>query len=171
MVLAGTEGGTRLGGSALRWEHLLLIRHCLRRFLPSRSRSLLLKHPRSRLAETRGSEHSWLSPWLVAPADTGSCQQVLRSGSRQRVHGLVCGHSRWQVTQGSHPSCRDTSHGLCGGDHGHVAHCGRCPQSRCWARSLVRDRRALTPLANSKTVSAVSHSGESLQPVQDTNYV
>ena len=35
----------------------------------------------------------------------------------------------------------------------------------------MRDHRALTPLADSKTVSAVSHSGESLQPVQDTNYV
>ena len=75
------------------------------------------------------------------------------------------------MTRGSHYSCRGTSCGLSGGGHGHVAHCGRHPQRRSWARSLARDRRALTPLADPKTASAVSHSGESLQPVQDTNHV
>ena len=75
------------------------------------------------------------------------------------------------MTWGSHPSRRGTGRGLSGGDHSHVAHCGWCPQSCHRARSLVRDRRALTPLADFKAASAVSHSGESLQPVQDTNYV
>ena len=171
VILAGTGGGAQLGGSVLRWEHLLSIRRCLRHFLPSRSRRLLLRHSRSHLAKTRGSGHSWLSPWLVALANACSCQQVLYSGSWQHVHGLECGHPRWQVTRGSYPSCRGTSCGLSGGDHGHVAHCGWCPQGHRRARSLVRDRRALTPLANSKTASAVSHSGESLQLVQHTNYV
>ena len=147
------------------------IRRCLHCFPPSGSRRLLLRRPRSCLAKTRGSGHSWLSPWYVASADAGSYQQVLCSGSRQCVHGLGCVHSRWQVTRGSHPSCRGASRGLSGGDHGCVAHCGWRPQSCHWARSLVRDRRALTPLADPKTASAVSHSGESLQLVQDTNYV
>ena len=171
MILAGTGGGARLGGSALRWEHLLSIRHRLRRFLPSGSRRLLLRHSRSRLAETRGSERSQLSPWLAAPANACSCQQVLRSGSQQHVHGLECRHPRWQVTRGSYPSCRGASRGLGGRDHGHVAHCGWCPQGRHWARSLARDGRALTPLANSKTASAVSNPGQSPQSVQDTIYV
>ena len=35
----------------------------------------------------------------------------------------------------------------------------------------MRDGGALTPLADSKTVSAVSHLGQSLQSVQHTNYV
>ena len=171
LILAGTGGGAWFGGRAFRWEHLLLIRCCLHRFLPSGSRRLLLRHPRSGLAETRGSRHPRWSLWLVAPADAGSCQQVLCSGSRQRVHGLDSGHSRWSVTRGSHPSCRGTSRGLSGGDHGRVACCGWHPQGRHRARSLARDSRALTPLADSITVSAVSHSGESLQAVQDTNYV
>ena len=171
MILAGTGGGARLGGSALRWEHLLSIRHRLRCLLPSGSRHLLLRHSRSHLAETRGSGHSQLSPWLAAPADACSCQQVLHTGSRQCVHGLECRHPRWQVTWGSYPSCRGASCGLSGRDHGHVAHCGWCPQGQRWARSLVRDCRALTPLADTKTALAVSHSGESLQSVQDTNYV
>ena len=42
---------------------------------------------------------------------------------------------------------------------------------RCQARSLARDGRALTSLVNSKTASAVSHPGQSLQLVQHTNYV
>ena len=164
-------GGAQRGCRALRWEHLLLIRCHWHRFLPSGSRHLLLRHPRSHLAETRGSGCLRLSPWLAAPAYTGSCQQVLCSWSWQHIHGLKCGHSRWQVAQVRHPSCRGTSRGLSGGDHGCVAHCGWCPQSCRWARSLARDRRALTLLADSKTASAVSHSGESLQPVQDTNHV
>ena len=171
MILAGTGGGAQLGGSTLRWEHLLSIRCHLHRFLPSGSRCLLLRHSRSHLAETRGSGQLHLSPWLVALADACSCQQVLHSGSRQHVHGLQCKHPRWQVARGSYPSCRGASHGLSGRDHGHVAHCGWRSQGRCRARSLVRDRRALTPLADSKTASAVSHSGESLQSVQHTNYV
>ena len=171
MILAGTRGGARLGGSTLRWEHLLSIRRHLRRFLPSGSRRLLLRRSRSRLAETRCSRHSQLSPWLVALANACSCQQVLCSGSWQCVHGLECRHPRWQVTRGSYPSCRGASCGLSGGDHGRVAHCWWCPQGRRRARSLARDRRALTPLADSKTASAVSHSGESLQSVQHTNYV
>ena len=171
MILAGTGGGAQLGGSALRWEHLLSIRRRLHRLLPSGSRCLLLRHSRSHLAETRGSGHSWLSPWLAALANACSCQQVLCSGSQQCVHGLECRHPRWQVTQGSYPSCRGAGHGLSGRDHGRVAHCGWCPQGRLRARNLVRDCRALTPLADSKTASAVSHSGESLQSVQHTNYV
>ena len=165
MILAGT------GGSALRWEHLLSIRHHWRRFLPSGSRRLLLGHLRSHLAETRGRGHSWLSLWLAAPADACSRHQVLHSGSQQHVHGLECRHPQWQVTWGSYPSCRGASRGLGGRDHGCIAHCGWCPQGRCQARSLARDRRALTPLADSKTASAVLHSGESLQSVQHPNYV
>ena len=158
-------------GGVLRWVHLLPIRHRLGSFLPSRGRSLLLRRYRSHLAEARGSGYSRQSLCSAAPTDTHSCQQVLRSGSRQHVHGLKWRHPRWQVTRVSYPSCRGAGRGLGGRDHGHVAHCGWCPQGRCWARSLVRDGRALTPLADSKTVSAVSHPGQSLQSVQHTNYV
>ena len=171
MTLAGTGGGAQLGGSASRWEHLLPIGCRLGCFLPSRSGRLLLRHPRSHLKEARGSRYSRLSLCPAAPTDTCSCQQVLSSGSRQHVHGLEWRHPRWQVTRVSYPSCRGAGRGLSGRDHGHVAHCGWCPQGRCRARSLVRDGRALTPLADSKTVSAVSHPGHSLQSVQHTNYV
>ena len=140
-------------------------------FLPSGGRRLLLRCYRSHLAEARGSGYSQLSPCSAAPTDTRSCQQVLRSGSRQRVHGLEWRHSRWQVTRVSYPSCRGAGCGLSGRDHGCVAHCGWCPQCQCRSRSLVRDGGALTPLADSKTVSAVSHPGQSLQSVQHTNYV
>ena len=171
VILTGTGGGAWLGGSALRWEHLLPIRCRLGCSLPSGSGCLLLRHPRSCLTEARGSGYSRFSPCPATPIDTCSCQQVLCSGSRQCVHGLEWRHPRWQVTRVSYPSCRGASRGLGGRDHGHVAHCGWCPQGRCRARSVVRDGRALTPLANSKTASAVSHPGQSLQSVQHTNYV
>ena len=168
MTLACTGGGTWLGGGALRWEHLLPVR---RHFLPSGSRHLLLRHPRSRLTEARGSGHSQISLCPTAPTDTCGCQQVLHSGSRQHVHGLELRHPRWRVTRVSYPSCRGTGCGLGGRDHGHVAHCGWCPKGRCQARSMARDGRALTTLADSKTALAVSHPGQSLQLVQHTNYV
>ena len=171
MILAGTGGGARLGGSASRREHLLLIRHCLGLSLPSGRGHLLLRHPWSHLTEARGSGHLQIGSCLAAPTDTCGCQQVLCSGSQQRVHGLELRYPRWQVTRGSYPSCRGAGHGLSGRDHGCVAHCGWCPQGRHRARNLVRNRRALTPLADSKTVLAVSHSGKSLQSVQHTNYV
>ena len=171
MTLAGTGGGTQLGGSASRWEHLLLISRHLCRFLPSGGGCLLLRHSRSHLAEARGSRYLQLSPCPVAPTDTCSCQQVLHSGSWQRVHGLEWRHPRWQVTRVSYPSCRGAGCGLSGRDHGHIAHFGWCPQGRHQARSLVRDGGALTPLADSKTVSAVLHPGQSLQLVEHTNYV
>ena len=171
VILAGTGGGARLGGSALRREHLLPIRHCLGLSLPSGRGCLLLRHPRSHLTKARGSGHSRISPCPAAPTDTCGGQQVLRSGSQQRVHGLELRYPRWQVTRGSYPSCRGAGCGLSGRDHGHVAHCRWCPQGRRQARNLARDRRALTPLADSKTASAVSHSGKSLQSVQHTNYV
>ena len=154
-----------------RWEHLLPIRHHLGRSLPSGSGHLLLRHPRSHLTEAWGSRYSRISPCPAAPTNTCSCQQVLHSGSPQHVHGLEWRHPRWQVTWGSHPSCRGAGRGLGGRDHGRVAHRGWCPQGRCRARSLARDGRALTPLADSKTASAVSHPGQSLQLVQHTNYV
>ena len=165
MTLAGTGGGAQLGGSMSRWEHLLPIRHHLRRFLPSGSRRLLLRHPRSHLMEASGSGYSWLSPCPTAPTNTCSCQQVLHSGSWQHVHGLEWRHPRWQVTRVSYPSCRGAGRGLGGRDHGRIAHCGWCPQGQHQARSLVRDGGALTPLADSKTVSAVPHPGQSLQSV------
>ena len=171
MTLAGTGGGARLGGSALRWVHLLLIRSRLGSFLPSGGGHLLLRHSRSHLTEARGSGCPRLTLWLGASTNTSSCQQVLCSGSQQCVHGLEWRHPRWQITRVSYPSCRGAGRGLGGRDHGCVAHCGWCPQGRCQARSLVRDGGALTPLADSKTVSAVSHPGQSLQSVQHTNYV
>ena len=79
--------------------------------------------------------------------------------------------SQVAVTQVSYPSWRGAGRGLSGRDHGCIAHCGWFPQGQCQARSLVWDGGALTPLANSKTVSAVSHPGQSLQLVQHTNYV
>ena len=170
-TLAGTGGGAQLGGSTSRWVHLLPIRSRLGSFLPSGGGCLLLRHSRSRLMEARGSGCPWLTPWLDASTNTSSCQQVLCSGSWQRVHGLEWRHPRWQITQVSYPSCRGAGRGLSGRDHGCVAHCGWCPQGRCQARSLVRDGGALTPLADSKAVSAVSHPGQSLQSVQHTNYV
>ena len=77
LILAGTGGGTRLGGRAFRWEHLLSVRCCLHRFLPSWGRRLLLRR-----------WHVWRGLWFAAPADASSCQQVLRSQRRQRVHEL-----------------------------------------------------------------------------------
>ena len=170
-TLAGTGGGARLGGSASRWVHLLPIRSCLGSFLPSGGGCLLLRHSRSRLMEARGSGCPRLTLWLGASTNTSSCQQVLCSGSWQHVHGLEWRHPRWQITWVSYLSCRGAGCGLSGRDHGCIAHCGWCPQGRCQARSLVRDSGALTPLANSKTVLAVSHLGQSLQLVQHTNYV
>ena len=169
--LTGTGGGARLGGSTSRWVHLLPIRSCLGCFLPSGGGRLLLRHSRSRLTEARSSRYSRLSPCPATPTDTGSCQQVLCSGCRQHVHGLEWRHPRWRVTRVSYPSHRGAGRGLGGRDHGHVAHCGWCPQGRGRARSLVRDGGAPTPLADSKAVSAVSHPGQSLQSVQHTNYV
>ena len=168
VALAGTGGGAQLGGSASRWEHLLPIRH---HFLPSRGRCLLLRDPRSHLMEARGSGHLWISPCLATPTDTCGCQQVLHSGSQQHVHGLELRHPGWRVTQVSYPSCRGAGHGLGGRDHGCIAHCGRYPQGRCQAKSMARDRRTLTTLADSKTVSAVPHPGQSLQSVQHPNYI
>ena len=165
MTLTGT------GGSTLGWVHLLQIRSRLGHFLPSGGGRLLLGRSRSRLVEARGSRYLWLSPCPVAPTNTSSCQQVLCSGSRQRVHGLEWRHPRWRVTRVSYPSCRGAGRGLSGRDHGHVAHCGWCPQGRCRARSLVRDGGAPTPLADSEAVSAVSHLGQSLQSVQHTHDV
>ena len=154
-----------------RWVHLLLIRHQLGCLLPSGGRRLLLRCSRSHLAEARGSGYSRLGPCPATPTDTCSCQQALCSGSQQCVHGLEWRYPKWRVTWVSYPSCRGAGHGLGGRDHGRVAHCGWYPQGLCQARSLVRDGRALTPLADSKTVSAVSHPGQSLQSVQHTNYV
>ena len=94
VILAGTGGGTRFGSRGFRWEHLLSIRCCLHHFPPSGSRRLLLRRPRSRLSETRGGWHSWRGLWFVAPADAGSCQQVLHSERWQCVHELDSGHSR-----------------------------------------------------------------------------
>ena len=170
-TLTGTGGGAQLGGGASRWVHLLPIRSRLGRFLPSGGGRLLLRHSRSRLMEARGSGYSWLSPCPAAPTNTGSCQQVLCRGCRQCVHGLEWRHPWWRVTWVSCPSHRRAGLGLGGRDHGHIAHCGWCPQGRCWARSLVRDGGAPTPLADSEAVSAVSHQGQSLQSVQHTNYV
>ena len=94
VILAGTGGGARFGGRVFRWEHLLPIRCCLHCFLPSRSRRLLLRRLRSHLTETRSCWRSWQGLWFAAPADTSSCQQVLRSERRQRVHELYSGRSR-----------------------------------------------------------------------------
>ena len=171
VTLAGTGDGAQLGGSASRWVHLLLIRSHLGSFLPSGGGRLLLKCSMSRLTEARGSGCPRLTPWLGTSTNTSSCQQVLCSGSWQRVHGLEWRHSRWRITWVSYPSCRGAGRGLGGRDHGYIVHCGWCPQGRSQARSLVRDGRALTPLADSKTVSVVSHPGQSLQSIQHTNYV
>ena len=155
----------------LRWVHLLPIRHHLGCFLPSGGRRLLLRRSRSHLTEARGGGYLQLRLCPAVPTNTGSCQQVLHSGSQQRVHGLEWRHPRWQVTQVSYPSCRGAGRGLGGRDHGHVAHCGWCPQGRCQARSLVRDGRASTLLADFEAVPAVSQPGHSLQSVQHSNYV
>ena len=107
----------------------------------------------------------------MTPANACSCQQVPCSGSRQCVHGLELRHPGWRVTRVSYPSCRSAGRGLGGRDHGHVAHCGRCPQGQCQTRSMARDHRALTTLTDSKTALAVLHPGQSLQSVQHNNYV
>ena len=171
VTLTGTGGGARLGGSTSGWVHLLLIRSCLGCFLPSGGGRLLLWHSRSRLADASGSGCSRLTSWPGTSTNTSSCQQILCSGSRQRVHGLKWRHPRWRVTRVSYPSRRGAGRGLGGRDHGCVAHCGWCPQGRCWTRKLVRDGGAPTPLADSKAVSAVSHLGQSLQSVKHTHYV
>ena len=171
MTLTGTGGGAWLGGSASGWVHLLLIRSCLGCFLPSGGGRLLLGRSRSRLADAWGSGCSQLTSWPGASTNTSSCQQFLCSGSQQRVHGLEWRHPRWQVTRVSYPSRRGAGRGLGGRDHGCIAHCGWCPQGQHRARSLVRDSRASTLLADSKAVPAVSHPGHSLQSVQHTHYV
>ena len=95
LIPASTGSGTRLGGWAFRWEHLLSVRCCLHHSLPSWGRRLLLRHLRSRLTETRSCLHVRRGLWFVAPADTCSCQQVLSSERRQCVHELGNGISRW----------------------------------------------------------------------------
>ena len=171
MTLTGTGGGAWLGGSTSGWVHLLPIRSCLGHFLPSGDGCLLLWHSRSRLADAWGSGCSQLTSWPGASTNTSSCQQVLCSGSQQRVHGLEWRHSRWRVTRVSYPSRRGAGQGLGGRDHGRVGHRWRRPSGQCLARKLVRDGRAPTPLANSEAVSAVLHPGQSLQSVQHTHYV
>ena len=94
LIPAGTGGGAQLGGRAFRWEHLLSIRCCLRRFLLSWGRRLLLRHLRSHLTETRSCWHAQRGLWFAALADASSFQQVLRSGRQQRVHELDSGISR-----------------------------------------------------------------------------
>ena len=164
----GTRGGARLGGSVLGWVHLLQIRSHLGRFLPSGGGHLLLWHSRSHLVDAWGGGCSRLTLWPGASTNTSSCQQVLCSGSWQRVHGLEWRHPRWRVTRVSYPSCRGAGRGLDGRDHGCVACCGWCLQGRHRARKLVRDGGALIPLANSEAVSAVLHPGQSLQLIQHT---
>ena len=118
-MLAGTGGGARLGGSTSRWVHLLLIRSRFSSFLPSGDGCQLLRQSRSHLMEARGRRCPRLTSWLVASTNTSSCQQVLCSGSRQRVHGLEWRHPRWRVTRVSYPSCRGAGRGLGGRDYGH----------------------------------------------------
>ena len=118
LIPAGTGSGARLGGRAFRWEHLLSVRCCLRRSLSSWGRRLLLWHLRSCLTETRSCWHAWRGLWFAALADTCSCQQVLSSERRQRVHELGNGISRQQVTRGSRSSRGGAGRGLSGGDHG-----------------------------------------------------
>ena len=127
MTLTGTGGGAWLGGSASGWVHLLPIRSRLGRFLPSGAGHLLLGCSRSRLADAWGGGCSRLTLWHGTSTNTSSCQQVLCSGSRQRVHGLEWRHPRWRVTRVSYPGCRGAGRGFGGRDHGHVAHHWRCP--------------------------------------------
>ena len=94
LIPAGTGGGARLGGRAFRLEHLLSVRCCLHRFLPSWGRRQLLRHLRSHLTETRSCWHARRGLWFAALADASSCQQVLRSERRQCVHELGNGISR-----------------------------------------------------------------------------
>ena len=139
--------------------------------MPSGGGCLLLWHSGSCLADAWGGGCSRLTSWPAASTNTSTCQQVLHSGSRKRVHSLEGRHSWWRVTWVSCPGRRGAGRGLGGRDHSHIAHRWRCPQGRCQARSLVRDGRALTLLADSKAVSAVSHPGQSLQSVQHTHYI
>ena len=59
LIPADTGSGAQLGGWVFRWEHLLSVRCCLRRSLPSWGRRLLLRHLRSCLTETRSCWHAW----------------------------------------------------------------------------------------------------------------
>ena len=126
-TLTGTGSGARLGGSMSGWVHLLLIRSCLGHFPPSGGGHLLLWHSGPRLVDARGGGCLRLSLCPMAPTDTSSCQQVLCSGSQQRVHSLKLRHPRWRVTRVSYPGHRGAGRGLGGRDHGHIAHCGWCP--------------------------------------------
>ena len=86
MTLAGAGGGARLGGSALGWVYLLLVRSHLGHFLPLGGGCQLLWHPRPHLVGARGGGCSQLTLHPANPTDTSSRQQVFHSGSRQHVH-------------------------------------------------------------------------------------
>ena len=63
-----------------RWINLLPLRGCLACLVPSWGRHPLLGGRGLHLMEARSSRSPWLSQPPTAPTDTGSGQQVLRSG-------------------------------------------------------------------------------------------
>ena len=133
MTLTGTRSGAWLGGGAsyscgvLRWVYLLLVRSHLGHFMPSGGGCRLLWCFGFHLVDARSGGCSLLTSCPVASTDTSTCQQVLRSGSRKCVHSLQWRHPWWWVTQASCSSHRGAGRGFGGRDHGHVAHCWRCP--------------------------------------------
>ena len=88
MTLTGARGGACLGGGrshpsgVSRRINLLLVRGHLACLMPSWGGHLLLGGSGSRLMEARSSRSLWLSQSPTTPTNTGSGQQVLRSGGR-----------------------------------------------------------------------------------------
>ena len=170
MTLTGARGGACLGGGCshpsgvLRRINLLLVRGRLACLVPSWGGHPLLEGRGSRLMEAGSSRSPWLSQSPTAPTDTGSGQQVLRSGGRKRVHQyrVKWRQSWWWVSRWRYPTHRGAGCGLGGRGHGCIAHCGGRPQCRCLTGSLVRYTGAPTLFADSKAKATVFHRGHPL---------
>ena len=111
------------------------------------------------LMEARSSRSLWLSQSPTTPTDTGSGQQVLRSGGQKRVHWYRVNwrQSWWWVSQWRYPAHRGAGRGLCGRGHGHIGHRQGHPQCRSLTGSLVRYIGAPTLFADSEAEATVFH--------------
>ena len=79
LTLSGTGDGAWLGGSGLRWVHLLPVRSHLGGFLPPGGGHLRLRCPRSGLMEARAvGIHGWVCPLtpLLTPAVNKNFSEV-----------------------------------------------------------------------------------------------
>ena len=165
MALTGARGGACLGGGHLhpsgvfRQINLLPARGRLACLLPSWGGHPLLGGHGSCLKEARSSRSPWLSQSPTAPTNTGSGQQVLRSGDWKHVHRRQVNwrQSWWWVSWWRYPTPGEAGCGLGGRGHGCIAHHRGCPQCQSLTGSLARYIGTPTLFANSKAKGTVFH--------------